>query len=182
MLLSSMKEKLLLLGIVLAVRMALGAEGVDQFAKKSLGLDLTAIPFGKPAATNGGYAVTAPPLSMTFGTNEEPFTWRTSAVSKQYHDRFPNRELVFGFSGDRLAAVRVTIDAINHNSHENRAELLQFYNELFSDDLSSRSVSRRFPFDDRGFHLKVSASCGLNRESLYIMEFHITPADVKKTE
>jgi hypothetical protein len=177
-----MKGKLLLCGIVLAAQVALGAEGIGQFAKQSLGLDLTAIPFGEPAATNDGYALAAPPLQMTFGTNEQSFTWRTSAASKQYQEKFPNRELLFGFRENRLAAVRITVDAINYMSHENRAELLRFYDELFSDNLSSRSGTRRFPFDDSGFHLTVTASCGLNRESLYIMEFHITPANIKKTE
>ena len=182
-----MKGKLLLFGIFFAAQVAFGAEAVGQFAKQSLGLDLTSIPFGEPAATNSGYAIVDPPLQMTLGSNEQSFSWRANAVSEQYHQKFPNRDLVFGFRDDRLAAVRITIDAVNHIADEKqskrlRAELLQFYDELYSDDLPSRVTTRKFPFDDGSFRLKVTAACGLERESLFIMEFHITPADVKKTE
>lgn len=175
-----MKGKLLLLGVVLAAHLALAGEGIGQFAKQSLGLDLTTIPFGEPDKNNGSYVIAAPPIQLTLSSNEQSFSWRANAISKQYHEKFPNRELLFGFRNNRVAAVRITIDAINHMSDENRAELLRFYNELFSDDLSSRVTKRKFPFDDGNFHLKVDAACGLEPHSLFIMEFHIIPSDVKK--
>src|SRR6185312_14867116 len=175
MLHSAMKGKLLLFGIALVAQVAFGAENVGQFSKQSLGLDLASIPFGEPATNNGSYVVVGPPVQLSLASNEQSFSWRTNAVSAQYHEKFPNRELVFGFRDDHLAAVRVTIDAINHTSDEKRAELLRFYDELFSGDLSSRVTTRKFPFDGGGYRLKVGAACGLERRSLFIMHFPITP-------
>jgi len=177
-----MKGKLLLFGILLAARMAFSAEDVGQFAKQSLGLDLASIPFGESAATTSGYAITDPPLPLTLGSNEQSFSWRTSAISKEYRQKFPNRTLIFGFKNDRLAAVRITADVVVNPNEKNRAELLQIYEDLFKGNSDLRATTRKFPFDDDRFHLKVAASCGLDRQSLFIMELHITPADVKKSE
>lgn len=171
----------LFLGSCLVAITTFGAETVSSFVKGSLGFDVASIPFG--ASTNSEYQLADAPLSPSPLTTQSDISWRTNAVSGKYSDEFPNRLLRFGFRDGRLVAARISLTAFSgavpidaEALNKRRKELIQIQEQL-----GKVGWTRALNTNDSNFRMGYGAMCAPTAESVFLMEFHITPAETKKT-
>jgi hypothetical protein len=168
---------LVLGGCLLAAVAAFGQDTVAGFAKKTLAVDLADFPFGRqinphflPLAA-GTYL--GPPLK-----GDADLTWYQNDGCTNYTETFPDRSLIFGFKDGRLAAIRVSVNALTAaNPAELKAKrerLAKIQAELYQAMAGDKSKS---DFYNGSCRVQYLAMCGPNNESLFCATIQIIPAE-----
>jgi hypothetical protein len=184
-----MRTKLFaLFAVCLMATAAIGAETYESFAKESLGIDLTTVPFGVAAQTNDGFQGTTAPLSGVGLPDAVDFLWTTNEISVKYQRDFPNRVVRFGFSDHthKLAAVRVSISMYGgpgfagDNSRQEimaqrRKELIQI-----QDSLVKTRKAEKIASNPGRYEIRSGAMCSPAPDSLVLLELQITLRDDKE--
>jgi hypothetical protein len=177
----------LLFSICLFSQNSRGGGAITSFARQSLGLDLSSIPFGAAAPGAEDYKPTQAPPSETYGNFATNVNWMSNSLSEKYHHKFANRILRFGFSDGKLSAIRLSISAFaGRPADSSQREISTFIDrqrkELIKiqDRLRSANPAHHLNFSDGTFQTHYAALCSPAPDSLLLMELEIAPAPPKK--